>query len=190
MGCFAIDDSALQRENRRVALGSRLLSHGVRTTSISRLTGLTRNQLETLRHRLGVPSRLRRRGPTPTSVDVFLKEPILRCEAAALAALCMAFELPALERELASLPATFISLEYGQRLCEMYEAYRACYPKTHVELEELIMLREQLAKADRVALGRCRSCRCLVLVDRFNGGRNCWHCDPSDYREKTRSKAS
>ena len=99
MGCFAINDSALQRENRRVALGSRLLSHGVRTTSISRLTGLTRNQLETLRHRLGVPSRLRRRGPTPTSVDVFFKEPILRCEGAALAALCVAFELPALEQE-------------------------------------------------------------------------------------------
>jgi hypothetical protein len=190
MGAYAMDDSALQRENRRVALGRRLLSHGVRTTIISRLTGLTRNQLETLRHRLGVPSRTRRRGPTPSSVDMFLKEPVLRSEGAALEALCAAFELPALEQELASLPATFISLEYGERLCETYEAYRACYPNTHVELEELMMLREQLAKAERVALGRCRSCRCLMLVDRFNGVRNCWHCDPSAYREKIRSKAS
>lgn len=190
MGPYVMDDSALQRENRRVTLGRRLLSHGVRTKIIGRLTGLTRNQLETLRHRLGVPSRTRRRGPTPSSVDIFLKEPILRCEGAALAALCAAFELPALEQELASLPASFISLEYGERLCETYEAYRACYPKTQVELEELMMLRERLAKADRVALGRCRGCKCLMLVDRFNGGRNCWHCDPVAYREKTRSKAS
>jgi len=190
MGAYAIDDSALQRENRRVALGRRLISHGVRTKIISRLTGLTRNQLETLRYRLGVPSRTRRRGPMPSSLDMFLKEPVVRCEGAALAALCAAFELPALEQELASRPAAYISLEYGERLCETYEAYRACYPTTHVELDEMMMLREALAQADRVELGRCRSCRCLMLIDRFSGGRNCWHCDPLAYREKTRSKAS
>src|ERR1700723_2462518 len=113
MGPYAIDDSALQREDRRVALGSPLLSPGLRPKITSPLTGLTRNQLETLRHRLGVPSRTRRRGPTPSSVDVFLKEPLLRSEGAALAALCAVFELPALDGELASLPASFISLEYG-----------------------------------------------------------------------------
>jgi len=59
-----------------------------------------------------------------------------------------------------------------------------------VELDELMMLREALAQADRVELGRCRSCRCLMLIDRFNGTRNCWHCDPLAYREKTRSKVS
>jgi hypothetical protein len=190
MGSYAIDDSAMQRENRRVALGRRLLSHGLRTKIISRLTGLTRNQLETLRHRLGVPSRTRRRGPTPSSLDMFLKEPAVRSEGAALAAMCAAFELPVLEQELASLPASHISLEHAERLCETYEAYRACYPTTHVELDELMMLREAIAQADRVALGRCRSCKCLMLVDRFNGGRNCWHCDPAAYLEKTRSKAS
>jgi hypothetical protein len=190
MGAYAMDDSALQRENRRIGLGRRLLSHGLRTKVISRLTGLTRNQLETLRRRLGVPSRTRRRGPTPSSLGMFLKEPVVRCEGAALAALCAAFELPPLEQELASLAPSYISLEYGERLCETYEAYRACYPTTHVELDELMMLREALAQADRVALGRCRSCKCLMLIDRFNGGRNCWHCDPAAYLEKTRSKAS
>jgi hypothetical protein len=187
---YVMDDSALQRENRRVALGRRLLSHGVRTQTISRLTGLTRNQLETLRRRLGVPSRTRRRGPTPSSLDMFLKEPIMRSEGAALAAMCAAFELPALEQELASLPVSYISLAHGERLCETYEAYRACYPTTHVELDELMMLREALAQADRITLGKCRSCKCLMLIDRFNGGRNCWHCDPVAYLEKTRSKVS
>src|ERR1700723_1910092 len=101
MGPYAIDDSALQREDRRVALGSPLLSPGLRPKITSPLTGLPRNQLETLRHRLGVPSRTRRRGPTPSSLDMFLKEPVVRCEGAALVALCGAFELPALEQELA-----------------------------------------------------------------------------------------
>lgn len=190
MGSYAIDDSALQREHRRVALGRRLLSHGVRTKIIGFLTGLTRNRLETLRRRLGVPGRTRRRGPTPSSLKRFLQEPIERSEGAAFEAICAAFGLPAIERELALLPASFISLDYGERLCESYEAYRACYPRTQVALEELIMLRDRLAKADKVQLGKCRSCKCLMLVDRYNGGRNCWHCDPSAYREKTRSKDS
>jgi hypothetical protein len=190
MGPYAMDDSALQRENRRVALGRRLLSHGVRTKIIGFLTGLTRNRLETLRRRLGVPGRTRRRGPTPTSLKRFLQEPVERSEGAAFEAICAAFGLPALERELALLPASFISLDYGERLCESYEAYRACHPRTQVALEELIMLRDRLAKADKVELGKCRSCKCLMLVDRYNGGRNCWHCNPGAYREKKRSKVS
>ncbi len=190
MGPYAMDDSALERENRRVALGRRLLSHGVRTKIIGFLTGLTRNRLETLRRRLGVPARTRRRGPTPTSLKRFLQEPIERSEGAAFEAVCAAFGLPAIERELAMLPAAFISLDYAERLCESYEAYRACHPRTQVALEELIMLRDRLAKAEEVELGKCRSCKCLMLVDRYNSGRNCWHCDPSAYREKTRSKDS
>jgi hypothetical protein len=190
MGPYAMDDSAHQRENQRVALGRRLLSHGVRTTIIGALTGLTRNRLETLRHRLAVPDGARRRGPAPSSVNRFLKEPVERCEGAALTAICAAFDLPALERELSLRPASFISLDYGERLCEAYEAYRACYPSTQVTLEELMMLRDRLAKADLVTLGKCRGCRCLMLIDRFNGGRNCWHCDPAAYREKARKTAS
>ena len=190
MGLYAMDDSALQRETRRLALGRRLLSHGVRTTIIGFLTGLTRNRLETLRRRLGVPGRTRRRGPTPSSLKRFLQEPTERCEGAAFEAICAAFGMPALERELASLPAAFISLDYGERLCESYEAYRACHPMTQVALEELIVLRNRLAEADEVDLGKCRTCKCLILVDRYNGGRNCWHCDSAAHREKTRSNDS
>jgi hypothetical protein len=185
-----MDDSILLRENRRIELARRLLSHGVRTKIISQLTGMTRNRLATLRQRLGVPDRTRRRGPTPSSLDRFLKEPLVRSEGAALTALCSAFDLPALERELSLMPASFISLNYGERLCESYEAYRACYPKTQVDIEELMMLRSHLAKADRIELGKCRSCKCFILIDRFNGGHNCWHCDPVAHREKTRRTTS
>jgi hypothetical protein len=187
---YAMDDSIVLRETRRLEFARRLLSHGVRTKIISQLTGMTRNRLATLRQRLGVPDRTRRRGPPPSSLDRFLRDPVARSEGAALTALCVTFDLPTLERELSLMPASFISLDYGERLCESYEAYRACYPNTQVALEELIMLRSHLAKADRIELGKCRSCKCLMLIDRFNGGRNCWHCDPAAYREKTRSTTS
>jgi hypothetical protein len=189
MAPYTMDDS-VRRENRRVELAHRLLSHGVRTAIIIRLTGITRDRLATLRRRWGVPSDARLRGPTFRSVRRFLKVPLNRTEGAALTAVCAAFDLPALEREVSALPASHISLDYGERLCECFEAYRACYPKTQVTLERLLMLRTRLAAGDLVTLGRCRSCRCLMLIDRFNGVRNCWHCDPAAYLEKTRSTAS
>lgn len=119
-----------------------------------------------------------------------MKEPLNRTEGAALTAVCTAFELPALEQEVSSKPAAFISLDYGERLCETYEAYRACYPDTQIARERLMMLRARLTAGDLVTLGKCRSCRCLMLIDRFNGVRNCWHCDPGAYLEKTRSTDS
>jgi len=180
-------DNSVRRENRRVELAERLVSHGVRTTIIIRLTGITRDRLATLRRRLKVPSDARWRGPTFSSVRRFLKVPLNRTEGAALSAVCAAFDLPALEREVSARPASYISLEYGERLCETYEAYCACYPNTQVAL---MMLRTRLAAGDLVTLGRCRTCRGLMLIDRFNGVRNCWHCDPGAYLEKTRSTAS
>ena len=101
MGTYAIDDSALQRENRRVALGTPLaLSRRAHQDHRFPLTGLTRNRLETLRRRLGVPGRTRRRGPTPSSLRRFLQEPVERSEGAAFEnAICAAFGLPAIERE-------------------------------------------------------------------------------------------
>jgi hypothetical protein len=189
MAPYTMDDS-VRRENRRVELAHRLLSHGVRTAIIIRLTGITRDRLATLRRRLGVPSDARWRGPTFSSVRRFLKVPLNRTEGAALTAVCATFDLPALEREVSALPASHISLDYGERLCETYEAYRACYPKSQVALERLMMLRTRLVAGDLVTLGRCRTCRCLMLIDRFNGVRNCWHCDPAAYLEKTRSTTS
>ena len=189
MPLYTMDDS-VRRENRRVELAYRLLSHGVRTAIISRLTGITRDRLSTLRRRWGVPSAARWRGPTFSSVRRFLKVPLNRTEGAALTAVCAAFDLPTLEREVAALPASHISLEYGERLCECFEAYRACYPNAQVALEQLMMLRARLVGGDPVTIGKCRSCRCLMLIDRYNGVRNCWHCDPGAYLEKTRSTAS
>ena len=45
-----------------------------------------------------------------------LKQPLAGTETAALAAIAAVFDLPALEREVSLKHATFISLDYGERL--------------------------------------------------------------------------
>jgi hypothetical protein len=174
----SVTDDVILRENRRSELARRLISHGVRTEIISRLTELTRNRLATLRRRLMVPNKARRRGPTRSSLNVFLGTPRARAEGAALASLCSVFEIP-IEPNVSSLPKV-VSLDYGERLCETYEAFCACFPKAEVELEQLILLRRSLAEGKVIRLGKCRTCKCLILVDRFDGNRVCWHCDSGD----------
>jgi hypothetical protein len=172
----AVSDDPILRENRRTEVARRLISHGVRTRLITRLTGLTRNRLATVRRRLMVRSKARRRGPTKSSLDLFLGTPRARAEGAALVSLCAVFCIP-IERHGLSLPKN-ISLEFTERLCETYEAYCACFPQTEMELEELILLRDTLAQGDELQLGKCRVCRCLILIDRFDGThRNCPQCE-------------
>jgi hypothetical protein len=179
MSPYATDDAIL-RENRRIELARRLTLHGVRTKIISQLTGLTRNRLATIRRRLMVSSEMRRRGPTRSSLGVFLRTPRARSEGAALAALCTLFEVPS-EEQGSTMPRR-ISLDYGERLCEMYETYCAWFPHTEVALEELILLRRALASGERIRLGKCpnRQCRCPVLVDRYGSNGQCWHCGGDD----------
>jgi len=179
MGLYVTDDPII-RELRRYELARRLISHRVRTQIITQLTGMTRNRLATVRRRLMISEDSRRRGPAPSSLDVFLSTPQARAEGAALASLCFVFGIPAV-RESNPLSRSSNIIEYGELLCETYEAYCACVPESDVELEELMLLRTGLAKGDVIRLGRCRRCKCLILIDRFDGDRRtCWHCDSSD----------
>src|SRR6202167_684593 len=172
----ALEDAIL-RENRRSELARRLILHRVRTEIISKLTGLTRNRQATVRRRLMVPDKSRLRGHTRNPLGVFFASSQARAEGAALASLCSLFEIP-IELNVPSMPKT-VSLAFGERLCEAYEAYCACYPRTEVQLEELIALRSSLADGDFIRLGKCRNCKCLILIDRFDGDRDCWHCNTS-----------
>jgi hypothetical protein len=179
-----VKDDPILRENRRSAVARRLISHGVRTRLITKLTGLTRNRLATVRRRLLVRDKTRRRGPTKSSLELFLGTPRARAEAAALATLCGLFEIP-IKRNCVAIPG-IVSLNFTERLCETYEAYRACFPKSEIELEELILLRTSLAKGDDIRLAKCRSCGCLMLVDPFDGNHVCPHCEPHPQADSKR----
>src|SRR5271170_4680399 len=87
-------DDSFTRELRCFELARRLILHEVRTQTISKLTGLSRSRLATLRHRLMVSEEARHRGPPPRSLDVFLRTSRGRTEGAALAALFPLFKNP------------------------------------------------------------------------------------------------
>jgi hypothetical protein len=169
-------EDAIVRENRRSELARRLISHVVRTGLITRLTGLTRGRLATVRRRLMVRTKGRRRGPTKSSLSLFLGSPRARAEGAAMVSFYAIFGIP-IERHGVALPKR-ASLDFSERLCETYEAYCACFPQTEMELEEMILLRRILTQADDIEPGKCRSCKCLILVDRFKGGhKECSQCE-------------
>ena len=80
------DEDPIERESRRSAIVRRLISHGVRTKIITRLAGVSKSKQATLRRRLMVNYKARRRGPAKSSLELFLGSPKARAEAAALAA--------------------------------------------------------------------------------------------------------
>lgn len=168
MNPYEAEDVVL-RENRRAELARRLILHGVRTEIVSRLTGLTRNRLATLRRRLMVPDKDRLRGPSRSALSVFLSEPLARAEGAAISALFSVFGIP-IEAGALAIPKN-IYLPFGELLCETYEAYCACCARTRVELEEIICLRGALAQGERIRLAKCRGCKSLVVIDRYDSSR-------------------
>jgi hypothetical protein len=165
------NDDSFIRELRCFELARRLLVHEVRTQTITKLTGISRHRLETLRRRLVVSEDVRHRGPPPRSLDLFLRTSRGRTEAAALAALFQLFKRPASIK-----PPT--SLDDGEQACDIYDAYLAYYPQSNVRFEELMLIKRSLAKGDLVDLGLCRICKCLIMNNRYDRCRStCSHCD-------------
>lgn len=168
----------VDRELRRRQLAQRLVVHQARTKTIFLLTGLSRHQLATMRQRWRVTDELRRRGPPPTSFKVFRSTLRLRAEASALAVFWRALGNIAGASDGIQRAAT--ALEFGERLCEVFEAYLACFPKTELEFEHLVLLVRGLEAADDIGMSRCGSCEAVILVDLLEVRRRlCSHCQRS-----------
>lgn len=180
----------IDRDLRRRQLAQRLVVHQARTRTIFLLTGLSRHQLATLRRRWRVATGMRRRGPSPTSFTVLQSTQRLRAEAAALAVFWKV-----LGNAAAGNGATRTStsmLDFGESLCDVFDAYVACFPKSELELEHLVMLARGLDKADAIGLSTCATCEAVVVVDLLGVRRRlCSHCqraaeepvDPNEARE-------
>jgi hypothetical protein len=165
------NDDSVAREIRCFELARRLIFHEVRTQTIRKLTGLSRNRLATLRRRLKVSDDARRHGPPPRSLDVLLRTARGRTEAAALAALFPLFKHPT-SIKLSS------ALDDGEQTCDIYDAYLAYYPQSAVRFEELMLLKRSLAKGDLLELGLCRICKGLIMNNRYERSRpTCAHCN-------------
>lgn len=151
------------RDLRRRQLAHRLVVHQARTRTIFYLTGLSRHQLATLRRRWRITTRTRRRGPSPTSFTALQSTQRLRAEAAALAVFWRTLGNLDVSNEAAQ--RSISTLEFGERLCEVFEAFLACFPKSALELEHLMMLARGLEKADAIGLSTCATCEGVVVVD-------------------------
>lgn len=165
------------RDSRRYRLALRLMAHQARTRTISAMTSFSRHQQETLRRRWRITDDTRRRGPSPTSLDRFTHSPRARAEGAALAAFCRIYGLLPLGN-IAGVPRRkLLTLELGERLCDTYETYCGCFPRSELEIEQLLSFVLGVAENEVIGLGRCTSCNGTVLIDRLASRRaTCAHC--------------
>lgn len=167
-------DGRMERELRRRHLAMRLIRHQARTQTIEELTGLTRHQLATLRRRAGISPDSRIRGPAPTSFEVFFTSARTQNESTVLALLYCALGASRFVRRNGNWAAT---IERGERLCDVYETWRAFFPNSRFEFERLILLGEGVARGEQISFGYCRSCRALLLIDLLGPQRRfCVHC--------------
>lgn len=166
-----------RRDTRRYQLALRLMAHQARTGTISAITSLSRHQQEALRQRWGVTKDTRRRGPSPSSLGRFTHSPRARSEGAVLAVFCRIYGLLPLASRAVGPRRKMLTLEFGERLCDTYESYRACFPWVTLKIEELLSFAIGIATNEVIGLGRCDSCSGTVIIDRLAPHRpTCAHC--------------
>lgn len=172
-----VSRESLDRELRRRQLAKRLLTHHARTQTIFRLTGLSRHQLATLRERWRVTADMRHRGPPPNSFSAFFANQRMRDESAALAVFWRI--LGRVESDESSEQMTMV--EMGERICDVIEAFIACFPATALELEHVTLLARGIEEVNAIALATCANCEAMILADLLGTRRRlCSHCQRSE----------
>lgn len=166
----------LTRAQRRVDFARRLTSHRARTGTIVELTGLSLNRLTALRKGWGIRKETRLRGRYPSTLDRFLETPAARTDTAAVLAVCRVLDaLPEPLRDYA--PGGKLYFESAVRLCGAFEAYHACRPGSDLEFDDLMQLVRELNSQGVISLGRCKTCRALVVIAKHDPLRPiCSHC--------------
>jgi hypothetical protein len=169
-------EDRIGRELRRQQLATRMVSHRARTQTICDYTGLARERIKTLRREWNVASDQRHRGPSPSSVSVFFRSARVRSEASVLAVLCRL--LGAVRSEpIPDAARCFPNLERGERLCDVYEAFRTFFPTSEVSFEQIVLLAVGMAQGDVLRLEQCRGCDAVILADRLAASqRLCSRC--------------
>lgn len=169
-------DDPDDRDLRRRQLAKRLVSHHARTQTICEFTGYTRYRLTTLRKRWHVSPAERHRGPSPSSFSVFFRSPKARNVATAAAVICKLLGVTRPNVD-AKISKRALDLDFGEQLCEVYEALRACFPDVELEFEHLMLLAIGLSKHELIDLTNCVRCGIAVLSDQLSlRRRTCASC--------------
>ena len=171
-----VTDDQIGRYFRRRQLGLRLLAHGARAQTVQAWSGLTRDQLVTLRRRWAINARDRRRGPSPSSFDVFFRSTRTCNRAALLAGLFHIVGVVSSERGRYAVER-LRSLEKGELLCETFELLREWQPSADIDFEQAVLLAVGLAGDHAVELRNCARCAGVMLIDKLGPSADtCGHC--------------
>jgi hypothetical protein len=171
-----VTDDQIGRYFRRRQLGLRLLSHGARPQTVRDWSGLTRDQLVTLRRRWSITAEEGLRGPSPSSSEVFFTSARASNHAALFASLCQIVgAIPSQRGKDAAngLP----SLENGERLCEAFELLKEWAPSAKIEFEQAVLLASGVVEEKAMKLNACANCGAPTLIDKMGSGRTtCSYC--------------
>jgi hypothetical protein len=152
---------------RRYQLAWRFIQLGARTRTVQRWSGLSMYRVRTLYEAYSGSAESPQRGVAPHQVNFFWRSAQLRSEAAVLAGFLTAFGAfpTGTGPELAG---ALESVERGERLCRVYEEFKACWPESQSTLEHAILLLGELVRKVEVAMDRCMDCDVLIVVDRLS----------------------
>ena len=175
-----ISEERYIRNRRRIDLAWRLLRHDARTSTISRLTGLSCRKIRSLVQSYAGRDRglevKRPRGNPPYRVDLLLVSRRQRREASVFAGLCYAqsvFHTKMLREVEPSSP----EIARGERICSSFESLKRRIPESTLTIEHALLVIAALASGDEVELGVCEGCNEFVLIDRLAGAQQrCIHC--------------
>jgi len=163
-------DDRYAGERAQFDLAMRLIRHQARTHIITQCTGFSPDRVRKLyatyfKHRVrgSVP---RHRGKSPTSVEIYLKNPRRQAESSLLAHVLAAWGLVDIGPGLVTRGrTTHDRLDFGQRFCEAYEAFRRLHPEAVITFEQAWNLLAALTERRDLLLFDCGACGTLYVHD-------------------------
>lgn len=162
-----VGDERFDRYYRKIRLGLRLMSHGARAQTASDWSGLTLDQLVTLRRRWMPGAKDGFRGPSPTSYKPFFKSALKASHAAMFVGI----------HRMIGIDTSKPSLKGGEKLCEAYEIYREWEPEANLEFDYGVLLATGAMKGVDIELSTCARCGCALLLDKLGKARlTCARC--------------
>jgi hypothetical protein len=162
-----VTDDQIGRYFRRIQLGLRFLAHGARAQTTSQWSGLTPDQLVTLRRRWMFNADERLRGPSPSSFQFFFRSARSREQASLF--VCIFRIVWSAPTESGTGGAKLItSLENGERLCEAFEIYREWEPSAELEFEQAVLLAAGAVAGEKIELTHCLHCCSPTLIDKLS----------------------
>jgi Flagellar transcriptional activator (FlhC) len=152
-----VGDKRFDYYYRRIRLGLRLMSHGARAQTAADWSGLTLDQLVTLRKRWMSGTEDGFRGPSPTSFKPFFRSALRASHAAIFVGI----------HRIVGTDVRKPSLEGGEKLCEAYEIYRAWEPDAPLEFDYGVLLATGAMQGGDIRLSTCNNCGCALLIDKL-----------------------